>query len=199
MDDVALAKQTGGYINAAALSDIPGVAAAAASLLARVAALPFVPKEWLDTVLKAQQEHNGLWLPRGAIRADAWAQGKSAPLVDDIPTWLSNDASHAIAWNKLSDWWRATLQPILAGWARDQKTLMDEANNNAAFWDSLYKSVQPVAAVGNAILAAPEKVAGVASQVVTGTLKKLWPVLLVAAVGLVVVVVFKNKMMKASP
>lgn len=189
---------TGGQFNPAPLQDVPGVTTAYAGLLSRVASLPFVPPKWLETVMEEQKAQGGLWMPRYAIRADAWNQGKSEPLLADVPQWLT-DPVNAIAWNKLADWWKATMQPLLSGWARDQQELLTNATENAAFWDGLYSAVKPVAAVGNAILEAPEKVADVASKVVTGTLGKLWPVLLIGAVAVVAALVLKGKLTKVTP
>ena len=200
MTDSDVNKATGGQINGAPLQNIPGVQAAYASLLTRVASLPFVPHDWLKTVMDASAaQGNGLWVPRYAIRADAWNNGKSAPILDDVPAWIASDPINAIAWNKLADWWKATMQPILSGWARDQQDLLTSATNNAAFWDSLYSSIKPVAALGNAILEAPEQIAGAASNVITGTLGKLLPVLVIAAVLGVALLVYKNKLTKVAP
>jgi len=187
---------TGGYLNAVKLQDIKGVAPALKELLARVQALPFVPKDWTATVEKYQNESGQPWQPRYAIRADAWRNQKTGPLLADIPSWLADDVNAAVAWNKLADWWTEKLQPILAGWARDENVVLDEATNDAAFWNGLYTAVLPVAKVGDAILAAPEAVAGAASKVVTGTFMKLLPAISIVALVAIAVLVYKNKVTK---
>lgn len=193
MNEAQLMSATGGYVSAAPLQDIPGVKDAVAVLLARVQSLPFVPGDWMKNVVDAMAK-GGIWQPRYAINANAWAQRKSEPVFDDMPNWLKNNPSAAIAWNTLGDWWKVKMQPILAGWAQDQKAIMDAANNDAAFWDGLYAIVKPVAFVGETILAAPEAVAGAASKVITGTLGKLLPVILIGVVIAVAALVYKQKM-----
>lgn len=199
MLDNEINSTTGGYINAAPLADIPGVDAAYNSLLTRIQALPFVPQEWHANVAKARAANeNRLWLPRYAIQASAWAQNKTSPILADVPTWL-HDSKNATAWNTLTDWWTARLQPVLAGWARDQKAVMESAQDEASFWNGLYTVVRPVAAVGDAILTAPAKAAEVATGVGLSVLKKFWPLIAVVAVIGIGALVFKNKMMKATP
>src|SRR6185369_10395696 len=128
-----------------------------------------------------------------AISPVAWGVNKTEPMLGDIPTWLSSDPNAAAAWNTLCDWWKTRLQPILAGWARSEAETLAAASDDAAFFDRLYLFVKPVAMVGDAILAAPEAIAGAASTVIMGTLKKFWPVLAVVAVIAVGVLVYKNK------
>lgn len=198
MNDHEINSITGGYVNAAPLADIPGVDKAYNELLARIQSLPFVPAGWHDAVDNARKANdNRLWLPRYAIRADAWNHGATSPLLDDVPVWL-HDTSAAVAWNKLTDWWTARLQPVLAGWARDHRAVMESANDEAAFWNTLYTVVKPIAVVGDTIIAAPEKVAAVASGVAVGVLKKFWPVLLILVVVGVGALVYKNKLTKAT-
>ena len=199
MNDIQINAVTGGYIHAAPLADIPGVNAAYNALLVRVAGLPFVPGDWLETVAKVRADNgNRLWSPRYAIRADAWNQKKTEPLLDDIPEWLKTPAA-ATAWNKLADWWKTRLQPILAGWARDEKSIMETANDEAVFWNNIYTVVKPVAVVGDAIISAPAKVAEVASTVGLSVIKKFWPLIAVVVVLGVVAIVMKNKLTKVTP
>jgi hypothetical protein len=199
LTDNELNATTGGYFNAAPLQDIAGVNDAYAGLLAHVQALPFVPSQWMATVAAESAARNhALWIPRYAIRADAWNQGKLSPLLDDVPEWLHTPEA-AKAWNTLTDWWKTRLQPILAGWGKDQAAIMHNANDEAAFWNTVYTTVKPVAVVGDTIIAAPSKVAEVASGITVGVLKKFWPVIAVVVVIGVGAVIFKNKMMKVAP
>lgn len=198
LTETELNKTTGGQFNAAPLQDVPGVNAAYAALLARVQALPFVPKNWMALVsAESVARGNALWVPRYAINAASWNAGKLAPLLDAVPEWL-HEPGAARAWNTLTDWWKARLQPVLAGWGRDQAHIMDEANIEAAFWDGLYTIVKPGAVVGDAILAAPGKVTDVASGVALTVLKKFWPIIVVVVVISVATVVLKNKAMKVA-
>lgn len=185
---------TGGQITPTPSLDIPGVRAAFDELLSRIQALPFVPSDWKATVNMAMKAMNGTWQPRYAIRADAWRADKTEPMLGDLPPWLVKDNSARIAWNKLGDWWRERLQPLLAGWARDQATLVADAAADADFFNTLYQVVLPVATVGNAIIAAPQKVAEVASRSFMGLVKGLLPVLAVLAVVGVGYVLYKKKL-----
>lgn len=195
LTDAQLLAETGGYVMPSPLENIPGMRDALATLLSRVQALPFIPSGWTDKVNEAMSK-GGIWQPRYVIQPNAWAQKKTSPVFEDMPKWLKDDANAAIAWNTLTDWWKAKMQPILAGWARDQTAVMNSANDDAAFWNGLYNIVKPVAMVGDAILAAPEAVAGAASKVITGTLGKLLPVILIGVVIAVAALVYKNKMTK---
>jgi hypothetical protein len=192
---------TGGYLNVVALQKIPNVAGAFAELLARVQSLPFVPPEWSTLVASAMADYGdeATWQPRYAIRADAWRNNETAPLNDNVPDWLANDADAAVAWNKLTDWWTAKLQPILGGWARSEAEVLEAANADAQFWNGLYDVVKPVAVVGEVLLEAPAAIAGAASKVVTGTVWKLMPIILIAAVVGVGLLVYKNKMLAGVP
>ena len=198
LTDNQISKATGGYFNVAPLQDIPGVNEAYAGMLARVQALPFVPSDWMATVAAESAARNhALWIPRYAIQAAAWNAGKLTPLLDDVPEWLHTPEA-AKAWNTLTDWWKKRLQPILAGWGKDQAAIMNNANDEAAFWNTLYTVVKPVAVVGDAIIAAPGKVAEVASGVGLSILKKFWPLIAVVVVIGVAAVVLKNKAMKVT-
>ena len=198
LTDTQISTATGGYFNVSPLQDIPGVNEAYAGMLARVQALPFVPSDWMVTVAAESAARNhSLWVPRYAIQPAAWNAGKLTPILDDVPEWLHTPEA-AKAWNTLTDWWKKRLQPILAGWGKDQALIMNNANDEAAFWNTLYTVVKPVAVVGDAILATPEKVAGVASGVGLSILKKIWPLIAVVLVIGVAAVVLKNKAMKVT-
>lgn len=193
MNDREINAETGGYINAASLDSVPGIEEAYKQLLSRVASLPFVPSSWLAKVAAARAENgNRLWMPRYAINAIAWRQEKDGPLLGDVPSWLSNDPAAARAWNTLADWWTERMQPILAGWARNQADIMNAANADARFWDTLYVITKPIADVGEAIIAAPEKAGEVISRSVLGALRGLLPVLLIGAVGVVGFLAYKS-------
>ena len=192
-DDVL--SRTGGYILATPL-DVPGLMSAYAEMLARVQALPFVPRSWTTDVQGAMAAAGGnLWQPRYALNADAWRRGVlNGPIYPGTPSWLTGDA--AVAWNTLTDWWKERMQPILAGWARDGAALVQAAAGEAKFWDTLYNVTKPIAAVGDVLLAAPKAVAGVAADVITGSIGKLLPVIAIVVVVAVALVMFKNKMGK---
>lgn len=180
-----LNRTTGGQLTNVAVANVPGMREAFNGLLSRVQALPFVPSDWLAQVNAAMDQNGGLWQPRYAINAAAWRDGKDSPLLGDVPTWLQNNPEAARAWNTLADWWGERMQPILAGWARNEADVMNAANADAMFWNVLYASVKPAAVVGQGLLDAPEKVGEVASGVVLGTLRGFAPILLIAAlVGL---------------
>lgn len=185
---------TGGQITPTPSLDIPGVREAFDALLDRIQSLPFVPSDWKATVAMLMREDKGTWQPRYAIRADAWRADKTEPMLDNIPSWLVKDNSARVAWNKLVDWWRDRLQPLLAGWARDQATLVADAAADAAFFNTLYQVVLPVATVGNLIIEAPQKVAEVASRTVMGIIKGLLPVIAVVALVGVGYVLYKKKL-----
>ena len=119
LTDAQLLAETGGYVMPSPLENIPGMRDALATLLSRVQALPFIPSGWTDKVNEAMSK-GGIWQPRYVIQPNAWAQKKTSPVFEDMPKWLKDDANAAIAWNTLTDWWKAKMQPILAGWARDQ-------------------------------------------------------------------------------
>lgn len=174
---------TGGYLNASNALAIPGVAAVYGELLQKVQALPFVPAGWISDVRQAMTDAgpSSTWMPRHAIQSSAFKAGKTAPLLEDIPAWLSGDAQAATAWNKLTDWWSDRIMPILAGYGRDQAAIMQSANRDASFWNGLYAIVKPVANVGDAIIAAPEKVGEVVSKSFMGALRGFAPVLIVGA------------------
>lgn len=188
-------RQTGGYLNASPLQSVAGVLPVFGELLARVQALPFVPASWTEDVKKAmaQAGDNRLWVPAYAIRVDAWREGKTDPVYPDAPAWLNDPASRT-AWNTLVDWWTERLQPILAGWARDEAATLSAANADLRFWSALHAIVKPIAVVGDGIIAAPGVLADGASKAATGALRGLLPVLaIVAALG-VAVLVFKSKL-----
>ena len=174
---------TGGYLSATPLFEVPGARQAFADLLARVQALTFVPAGWTADVQAAMSDADGnaMWQPAPAIVTGAWAAGKTEPLYPDIPGWLTQDQA-AVAWNTLCDWWRERMQPILNGWARNEASLLEAANADAAFWNRLYAFVKPVAMVGDAIIAAPEAVGNVVSRSVLGALRGFAPVLIIPAV-----------------
>lgn len=194
-EQTAVRRQTGGYINQSPLSSIAGVMPAFDELISRVQALPFVPSSWSDDVRKAMSAAGDrLWLPAPVIRVDAWRAGKTEPVYPDTPPWLANNEDARIAWNTLVDWWGERLQPILAGWARDQQAILTSATNDAKFWSALYEIVRPVAAVGDAIIAAPGAAAEVITKAAGGALKGFLPLILVVGLAAVGLVVFKTKM-----
>lgn len=184
---------TGGQLTPVGLSDINGVRQAFNELLSRVQALPFVPSNWLTTVQDEVAKSAGaIWQPRYAINAIAWRAGKTEPVLGDTPSWLTGNPQAATAWNKLADWWTERMQPILRGWARDQAEVMNAANADARFWDTLYNSVKPIADLGETIIAAPEKVGEVVSRSFLGALRGFAPVLLIAGAAGVAFLVYKS-------
>lgn len=185
---------TGGQITPTPSLEIPGMRAAFDALLSRIQALPFVPSDWKAMVDMTMREGNGTWQPRYAIRADAWRADKTEPMLDNIPAWLAQNNSARVAWNKLVDWWRERLQPLLAGWARDQATLVAAAAADAAFFNTLYQVILPVATAGNLIIEAPQKIAEVASRSVMGIVKGLLPVIALLALAGVGYVLYKKKL-----
>lgn len=193
-DDIR--KLTGGYISATPLQNVPGVRAAFDELIARVQALPFVPADWSANVRAAMSQSGEAypWQPAPAIRLDAWRADKDEPVYPESPAWLVNNPQARRAWNTLCDWWGDRLQPILAGWARDEAATLRAAYDDAAFWNTLYALVRPVAVVGQTILDAPGVVADTANRIGLDMLKKLWPLLAVGAVIAVGVLVYKRKL-----
>jgi hypothetical protein len=189
-------RATGGYIDAGVLSSVPGVQSAYRDLLARIQALPFVPSSWSDDVKLATTEAGGsqLWLPRLATRQLEWRAGKLAPLNPDVPDWIAGNDANVRAWNMITDWWTERLQPITAGWARDEAATLEAANADARFWNTVYTIAKPIAVVGETILAAPAAVAGAASTVVTGTLRALLPVIIIVGLVAVGVLIYKRKL-----
>ena len=192
VDFPKLRRDTGGALTFGVLENVPGVKEAYAGLLAKVAALPFVPATFQREVSMVMLDNPGaIWVPTYAINAPAWRAGKDV-LLDDCPDWLK-EPQIARAWNTLADWWQETMQPLLAGWAKDQSAIMAAAENNAAFWDVLYKSVKPVADLGNIILDAPTTVGGALASSLLNGLKAIAPVLIVVGVGVIVYLAAKKK------
>jgi hypothetical protein len=186
-------RRTGGYVGGTTLTAIAGVTSEFNALLERVQGLPFVPSSWASDVKAAMVAEGGTWQPRYAISPAAWAADKAEPMLSDVPTWLTSDPQAARAWNELTDWWKERLQPILAGWARSEAATLEAANADAKFFNRLYAMVKPIAVVGDIVLEAPAAVAGAASNVVMGTLRAAWPLLLVAALAGLAFLAYKGR------
>ena len=184
-------RTTGGQAAYGLQGNVPNVAQAYNALLKRVAALPFVPSSWSASV-SGWEAAGALWVPRYALRREAW-EARRAPSMDDIlpnvPAWIDTPEK-AAAWNRLSDWWRDALDPILSDWASDQAAIMRKAEANAAFWEGLYQVVAPIAE-------APQRLASAAGDVVGGAasalLSRLWPLAALGVGALLLLLIVRKR------
>lgn len=164
MDIQALVASSGGQYTFGLTNNVPGVAALRDKLYASVVAIPWADSQVLKTVF-AHTDDGAVWSPNYAIKAAAWRTRTEATVFDaddlltGIPPWLA-DIEHAVAWNMLTDWWRDNVMPVLIGNVKNQAVLLNQAVDDAAFWNALYKTAVAVANAPAAVTGAASSVAG---------------------------------------
>lgn len=103
----------------------------------RISKLPFVPNNWLTSVMALQGTDDGLLLY--PIKATNFL----GMVNKNLPPWVQANAE---AWDKLADVTKAALQYYLDGQIAEGRIAMNAAYANAAMWTSLYNFAKTVGA-----------------------------------------------------
>lgn len=192
MDIQKIVKSTGGQFTFG-LADIPAIAGLRDRLYAKVLSIPWVDKAALKEAFLFT-ENGAVWSPNYAINSKSWNSNSveftEADLLSGIPEWL-REIKHAIIWNKLNDFWRNNVMPVLALDGKKQAEVLLKAINNAVFWNSLYAATKFVAEI-------PGKVATSASKVVGSVFAGLIPIFIMGGVIFVAYVYSRSQYRKVN-
>lgn len=149
-------------------------------ILAKVAALPFIPPGWYAKVQALQAAYPDDIFDISPVF------GPIGNRVAGVAPWITEPADLK-AWQTLADAYKAAAVAFAAGKVAEGRKVMEAAQSNADFWDAAYRTVKVIAD-------APANIAGAASTVITGTVSRLLPVIVLAIGGAAAYLYFKKRM-----
>lgn len=148
-------------------------------ILAKVAALPFIPPDWYARVKALQAAYPDDIFDISPVF------GPIGNRLAGVAPWITDPADLQV-WQTLSDTYRAAAMAYSAGKVAEGRRVMEAASGHAAFWDAAYRTVKVIAD-------APATIAGAASGLMTGIIGKALPALALLIGGAFLFIYFKKK------
>lgn len=184
-------KASGGGFTNGLIDNVPGIAILRDKLYDKILSVPWVDSSAIRSVLSYSPD-GAIWTPNYAISSPAWKSGvyTVADMSPNRPVWIDS-LDKAVKWNEFNDWWRANIMPVLNQYGKNQSVLLQQAYDDVAFWDNLYKIDKFIADI-------PVNIANGASNMITGVFTKLIPVFIVTGVLFGAYIISRSQLRKMS-